>query len=384
MSTVAVTGISGFLGARVNERLVAAGHRVVGIDTRPPADTRGLVFREADVRSVGDVRRAVADVDAVVHLAVSSAAEGEPDREVDVGGSRVVVDAALEAGVDALVVLSSAMVYGAAPDNPVPLDESAPLRAGDDFAPAAHKREVEEYLAELVAARPADTPPATRIVVLRTAMVVGADADILLTRGLQGSRLLAVRGHRPPQQFVHVDDLAAAVVLAVDGPLDGPHNVAAEGWLSFDETRTLLGRRTWEIPEELARTATERGHALGMSRLPASALPWVMHPWVVSSARLVEAGWRPTLSNRDVAALLAAEVQDRVEIAGISTDRRTVARAGVAAAASVGGVLALGLLARRRRDTGPTTGDDVPAADGDSDVDGDPDVDGGDDGQGGT
>ncbi len=352
MPTIAVTGISGFLGSRVHERLVAAGHRVVGVDTQPPAQTHGLVFREADVRSREDVRRAFHDVDAVVHLAASSPAEGSADRSIDVGGSLVVIDAAIEAEVDALVVVSSAMVYGAAPDNPVPLDESAPLRAGDDFAPAAHKRLVEEAVAE--------RGDRVRTVVLRPAMVVGTDAEILLTRGLQGNRMLAVRGHHPPQQFVHVDDVAAAVALAIDEPLQGPYNVAAEGWLSFDETRRLLGRRVWEVPEEVAFGATQRGHALGLSKLPASGLPWVMHPWVVSPQRLVDAGWRPTLSNRDLAALLAAEVNDRIEIAGVSTDRRTVARAGVAAAASVGGLLALGLLARRRRDTDPATGEGGP------------------------
>lgn len=367
MPTIAVTGISGFLGSRVHERLAAAGHRVVGVDTHPPAQTptqtQGLVFREADVRSRQDVRRAFDDVDVVVHLAVSNPAEGSPDRSIDVGGSLVVIDAAIEAGVEALVVVSSAMVYGASPDNPVPLDESAPLRAGDDFAPAAHKRLVEQALAE--------RGDEVRTVVLRPAMVVGTDAEILLTRGLQGNRMLAVRGHHPPQQFVHVDDVAAAVALAVDTPMRGAYNVAAEGWLSFDETRQLLGRRVWEVPEEVAFGATQRGHALGLSKLPASGLPWVMHPWVVSPQRLVDAGWRPTLSNRDLAALLASEVNDRIEIAGVSTDKRTVARAGVAAAASVGGLLALGLLARRRRDTdpegddGPGGGDD-PAADDDT------------------
>lgn len=365
MATIAITGVAGFLGSRVQERLLARGHRVVGIDTRVPADAKGLVFREADVRSAADVRAAVADADVVVHLAASRPGDAAPDRSVDVDGARVVVDAALDAGVQALVVLSSAMVYGASDDNPVPLLEFAPLRAPDDFAPAAHKRLVEEHLRERLGIGPGsgsrDTTDAPtddtaaggrpRVVVLRPAMVIGTDAEILLTRALQGNRWLTVRGHHPPVQFVHVDDLAAAVVLAVEQPLDGPYNVAAEGWLSFDEARALLGRRAWELPEEVAFTATHRSHSLGLSRLPASALPWVMHPWVVSSRRLLDAGWRPTLSNRDLAALLAQQVGERIEVAGLTADRRTVARLGVAAAATVaGGLLAVGLLGRRHRD----------------------------------
>lgn len=358
MATIAITGISGLVGRRVHERLEAHGHEVVGIDTRPPDDTAGLVFREADVRSRPDVERALHDVDAVVHLAFDNPPDGDPDRSVNVGGSRVVVDAAIAQGVSTFVLMSSAMVYGAAPDNPLPMDESAPLRGGDDFPLARHKREVEEYLA-------ASAPDGLRTVVLRPAMVVGADSDILLTRALQGTRLLSVRGHRPPVQFVHVDDLAAAVVLVLETDVDGSFNVACEGWLSYDEAREVLGRRVIEVPEEVAFTATGRAHAMGLSRLPASALPWIMHPWVVSPQRLVDAGWRPTLSNRDAAALLATEVADRVEVAGVSTDRRTVRRAGVAAATVAGGLLAFGLLSRRRRDT------DLVEPDGDDgDVDG--------------
>ncbi|MBY5164329.1 NAD-dependent epimerase/dehydratase family protein [Salsipaludibacter albus] len=351
MATIAITGISGLVGRHVQERLVESGHRVVGIDTRAPETTTGLVFREADVRSRPDVERALADVDAVVHLVFVDPVEGDPDRSVNVGGSQVVVDAAVAAGVSTLVLVSSAMVYGAFPDNPVPLDESAPLRAGDDFPMAAHKRLVEEYLAETA-------PDGMRTVVLRPAMVVGADADILLTRALQGTRLLTVRGHRPPMQFVHVDDLAAAVVLALeDDGLRGAYNVGSEGWLSFDEAREMLGRRAIEVPEEVAFTGTDRAYALGLSRLPASALPWIMHPWVVDPSRLVAAGWRPRMSNRDAAALLATEVADRVEVAGLRTDRRTVKRAGVAAASVAGGILAVGLLSRRRRNTDPDPND---------------------------
>lgn len=343
MATIAITGISGFLGQRVHDQLRADGHDVVGIDIRPPATSEGLTFREADVRSRADIERALADVDGVVHLAVSAPTTGEPDRSVNVGGSRVVIDAAVAAGLDTFVFLSSAMVYGAHADNPVPLDESAPLRAPDDFALAAHKRQVEEVLAPMIEA---DDGP--RVVVLRPAMVVGADADNLLTRALQGSRLLAVRGHHPPSQFVHVDDVAAAVALAVREDLRGAYNVGCEGWLSFDEVRAILDRRIIEVPEEVAFSATERGHSLGLSRLPASGLPWVMHPWVVSVRRLVDAGWQPSMSNRDAAALLATEQADKVVLAGFETDRRTVRRAGVAAASLAGGVLALGLLARRR------------------------------------
>lgn len=364
MATIAITGISGFLGQRVHEQLRADGHTVVGVDLRPPADTEGLVFHEADVRSRPDVERALAHVDGVVHLATATRA-GMPDHSVNVGGSKVVVDAAVAAGVDTLVVMSSAMVYGAHPDNPVPLGEDAPLRADPDFTMAAQKVMLEHMVAPLM-----DADQGPRTVVLRPAMVVGADADNLLTRALQGSRLLAVKGHTPPVQFVHVDDVAAAIALAVRSDMAGAYNVACEGWLASDELRSLLHHRVLEVPEEIAFTATDRSHAMGLSRLPASALPWVMWPWVVAVDRLLEAGWQPSISNRDAAALLAAEQAATVSLAGVEADRATVRRAGIAVG-MVGGVLAIGALARRRRAAPSAAGSDGNRDGGDGRGDGD-------------
>jgi nucleoside-diphosphate-sugar epimerase len=362
VATIAITGISGFLGQRVHEQLRADGHTVVGVDLRAPDDSQGLVFHEADVRSRPDVERAFAGVDGVVHLATAMR-DGVPDHSVNVGGSKVVVDAAVAAGVDTLVVMSSAMVYGAHPDNPVPLTEDAPLRADPDFSVAAQKVMVEHMVAPLLD----DGGP--RTVVLRPAMVVGADADNLLTRALQGSRLLVVKGHTPPVQFVHVDDVAAAIALAVRSDMVGPYNVACEGWLSTDELRRLLHHRVLEVPEEIAFTATDRSHALGLSRLPASALSWVMWPWVVAVDRLLDAGWQPSISNRDAAALLAAEQEATISVGGLEADRRTVRRAGIAVGV-VGGVLAIGALARRRRP--PDHDHDATAASGEGDADGGP------------
>ncbi|HKJ57129.1 MAG TPA: NAD-dependent epimerase/dehydratase family protein [Nitriliruptoraceae bacterium] len=359
MATIAITGISGFLGQRVHEHFRTRGHTIVGVDLHAPDDSQGLVFHEADVRSRADIATAFAGADAVVHLATASR-DGQPDHGVNVGGSQVVISEAVAAGVDTLVVMSSAMVYGAQPDNPVPLDESAPLRGDGDFALAAQKVAVEHLVEPLLGT----TGP--RTVVLRPAMMVGADSQNLLTRALQGSRVLAVKGHNPPVQFVHVDDVASAIQLAVDSDMSGAYNVACEGWLPSDEMGALLDRRVLVLPEEIAWTAIDRSHALGISRLPASGLPWIMWPWVVSVDRLVAQGWQPSIGNRDAAALLGQETAT-VHVGGVEADRRTVRRVGIAAGV-VGGVLAMGALARRGRSD---TRQDADGRDAQGDDDGD-------------
>ena len=85
-------------------------------------------WRIADVRDPALASR-LAGVDTLVHLATDRTATTpvEQRRAVNVRGTEILLDAAAAAGVRRVVLLTSAMVYGARPGNPVPLDEDAPV-----------------------------------------------------------------------------------------------------------------------------------------------------------------------------------------------------------------------------------------------------------------
>ena len=71
---------------------------------------------------------------------------------------------------DTLVVVSSAMVYGAWPNNPVPLTEDAPMRPNPGFDYATAKAETERLALEW-----RDGTPGARLAVLRPATVLGGE-----------------------------------------------------------------------------------------------------------------------------------------------------------------------------------------------------------------
>lgn len=246
--------------------------------------------------------------------------------------------------LDAVVHVSTMLVYGAHPDNPVPLTEQHPVRPveGYPIAEEAAQRE------RAVDAWQADHP-GVPVAVLRPAMPVGEDVPSLLLDTFVGGRVLGVRGHRPPLQFLHVDDLLDAIVHAARQRLSGPHNVASEGWLSADDVEAILGRRRLDVPEEVVFSSTERLRVAGLSPLPTGAVHHLMHPWVADVSRLVETGWRPRHANRDVLAELADRHGDRVVVGPVTTTRHEVRQAAGIAAGLTGGMLALGLVARRRR-----------------------------------
>lgn len=347
MTTVAITGATGRIGERVLDlmRTLPSVDRVVAVDLQPPSRAEGLEFRPADVTDRAAVGAALDGADVVVHLASRLDPGGDVQRmrRVNVDGTRHVLDAAAATGARTVVLMSAAAVYGAHPDNDVPLTEDSPLRANPDFPYVEQAREVEQWLAGW-----RDDHPDVTVTSLRLAMVVGEGIDNVFTEALLGPRLPSVRGHRPPFQFVHVDDVASAVAHAVEHDLPGAYNVAAEGWLSFDEIAAILGRRALDVPEEVVFTAVERLGALGLSRLPVGAVHYLIHPWVVSADRLVATGWQPRHSNRDAVAELAAQLGDRLVLGPVSTTRRQV-RQTAAGASVAGGLLALGFLARRHR-----------------------------------
>lgn len=346
MVSVAITGVGGLVGRRLLAELDADPEvtRIVGLDVAIPEGLTGtdVVLRRADVRD-GGIAEAFADVDVVVHLAfqLDPMKDEAAMRAVNVEGTQNVFRSALEAGVGKVVYVSSGAAYGAHPDNDVPLTEDSPLRANPDLSYVEHKREVEQWLWPW-----AEQHPELTVTVLRPSIVAGPGVQNFISRQLlELPRFPVIRGHKPPMQFTHVDDVASALAHVVRNDLPGPYNVASEGWLSFDEITAISGRRTLEVPEEVAFQVVERMWRLGIGDAPPGQVHYAMHPWVMSVDRLVATGWRPKHSNRDALAELVDEHRDWVAVAGLRTHRSTVRNVAGALAA----LLAVGVAARRRR-----------------------------------
>jgi hypothetical protein len=158
-----------------------------------------------------------------------------------------------------------------------------------------------------------------------------------------------VRDCRPHWQFCHVDDLVAALVYAALGTVEGIVTVGCAGWLEQEDVERLSGLRRIELPAGLAFGTAERLHRLGVTPAPASDLHYVLYPWVVSSARLHAAGWRPVHDNVTALEALLAEIGDRHAVAGRRVGRRDATLGAAGAAVAAVGTAALLRAARKRR-----------------------------------
>jgi nucleoside-diphosphate-sugar epimerase len=233
----------------------------------------------------------------LVHLGRTDGAEldGTGAGGVDVEGTRRLFDAAGAVGVGHVVVLSSATVYGAWPNNPVPITEEAPVRPNPGLAYATHKAEVERLAYEW-----ADAHPAASVAVLRPTVAVAPERTAWLAQSLWSGTGLLPGDAEAPSQFVHLDDLADAVDLARRDGLRGAFNVAPDGWIKADDLRALAGRGpNLRLPERMVTRVAAWRWKFGLTPTPPGVVAYLANPWVVANDRLRAAGWDPQNTNEE-------------------------------------------------------------------------------------
>lgn len=255
---IAVSGTSGAIGARVLQWLEASFDDVEHEQSDPGAEV-------------------------LVHLRLSAEVTSDRLRRV------------LAAAADArhVTLVSSASVYGAWPNHPTPISEDLPVRPNLEASWAVHHADAERTVLEWRDARAGRSAA-----ILRPAPVVASGAGGPIGEAMLAAAPIRTGSDDPPVQFLHIDDLASAVVLAAQRRLSGVFNVAPDGWLSPGELRALLGARPkvrlpMPLPKRLDRYVAGRvGHAA-----PEGLLPYTRYSWVVANDRLRAHGWAPRYSS---------------------------------------------------------------------------------------
>jgi nucleoside-diphosphate-sugar epimerase len=342
---VAVTGAARGVGLAVSRKLAASTgvRRVIAIDDHR-GDLSGVTWRVADVRDPTVAAR-LDGVDVIVHtdLDVSPDTDQRRRRTFNVRGVQAVLTAAAAERVGRVVIISSAMVYGARPENPVPMPEDAPLTAEPDGSLAGDIAEIES-----LTRRARRATPQMEVALARPAALVGEPADTLVTRHFESPRLLAVRGCPPRWQFCHVDDLVSALELAARGVVGGDFAVGCDGWLDTDQIEALSGLKTIELPARLTLATAQRLHRMGLTPASAADLRYLVYPWVVDCATLRAAGWRPAYENAVAFEVLLGQRTGKPAVAGRRLDRKDAAITATAATAAAIGTAVIIRRARRR------------------------------------
>ena len=285
---VAVTGASGRCAAGLLDRLECQQsiERVLAIDIRPPAAQRGpkVLFHRHDVSQPLGGLMADHAIDTIVHLAFAMSAghNRAASLRVNIGGMESVLEAVEQAGVRHILYLSSTTVYGAHSDNPPLLTEESPLRPLKGFRYSEDKVRAERMLRETTDRRPGVTAS-----VLRACPVVGRGSPGPMGQALAKPIGISIRGHDPPMQLLHEDDLSEVMVRCILDRVSGLYNLAGAGGVRWSDMVRSSGRRRVSLPAPVLYTLTGAAwHLRLQTDSPACGLDLIRYPWNVSTQKI--------------------------------------------------------------------------------------------------
>lgn len=214
---IALTGASGYTGGHLLKRLLGRGDSVKALvregSVTPELKASGAEIVNGVLGSAGDAKRLVDGCEAVMHVAAVYRTAGHPDayyREINVSGTRLLLEAAAAAGVRRFVHTSTVGVHGDV-KNP-PGDENAPIAPSDIY---------QETKAEAEAmAREFGKTHALEVAIVRPGAIYGPAETRLLKvfRGIARGRYAVVGSGRPHYHLVYIDDLVDGYLLALDRP----------------------------------------------------------------------------------------------------------------------------------------------------------------------
>ena len=304
---ILITGAGGYLGRQLVARLASRpdGQRpamILAHDLRlPDTPFGGVEYLACDIRSP-DVAQAIAQhgITVVVHLAAimpsGKAHTRDFEHDVDVNGTRLLLEACVRHGVQRIIVSSSGAAYGYHADNAPWLTEDMPVRGNEVFAYSYHKRLVEELLARYRLEH-----PALEQVVLRIGTILGATVRNQITDMFEKPRLLAIQGSSSPFVFIWDQDVVGIIERALcEGPA-GIYNVAGDGALTIDQIAHVLNKKTRRLPSWLLRGALSILKPLGLTQYGPDQLDFLRYRPVLLNTRLKTVfGYTPTYTSAQV------------------------------------------------------------------------------------
>jgi UDP-glucose 4-epimerase len=287
MEKVLITGISGGQGRLLTRRLLE-NYEVCGVDRAPwEGHPRGVEIHTVDLRKkkFEDVIRTEMPT-AIVHMGfVRHFRAGQDVRhDVNVRGTKQLLDHCVHHGVQKLVVLSSSYVYGAFPENPYYMDEDAPLSASRSYPEIRDLVEVDTLASAFLWRY-----PHIRTCVLRPVNVLGYYVHSMIGQYLGEKRVPTAMGFDPMLQFIHEEDLSEAIALALEHSLQGVFNVTGPGEVPLHTAIEETGGRAFPVPEPVMRPLFDRLFRWGLIPYPPGAIDFLKYPITISGSRFVDA-----------------------------------------------------------------------------------------------
>jgi UDP-glucose 4-epimerase len=299
MEKVLITGIAGgqgrLLAHRLRENFEVCGVDRVAWEGAPKevqvhlVDLRKKKFEDV-IRT--EMPTAIVHMGFVRHFRTSVGTR----HDVNVRGTKQLLDHCVHHGVQQLVVLSSSYVYGAFPENPYYMDEDFPLSASRSYPEIRDLVEVDTLASAFLWRY-----PHIRTCVLRPVNVLGYYVHSMIGQYLRQARVPTVMGFDPMMQFIHEEDISEAIALALGHGLQGVFNVVGPGEVPLHTAIRESGGTALPIPEPIMRPLFARLFSWGLLPYPPGAIDYLKFPITLDGSRFVEAtNFRPLFGLEEI------------------------------------------------------------------------------------
>jgi len=304
---ILITGALGYLGQIVLHKFhqdLQAGkiNALVAMDIKDVAEEQqleGVSYVKSDIRDK-DLWKHLEkhQITAVIHLAAiidSQASSREFQYEVDVLGTKNILDACLKVKAKRIIISSSGAAYGYYDDNPPWLTEEDTIRGNEIFAYSSHKRQVEEMLADY-----RQKHPQLEQTIFRVCTILGASTDNLITNLFEKKRILGVQGYPSPFVFIWDEDVATCMQQAIYSEKTGIYNLAGDGAITNPDLAKILGKPFLSLPAWLLRLGLRIGNSLGLTQYGPDQLLFIQYRPVLDNTKLKkEFGYNPQKTSLD-------------------------------------------------------------------------------------
>ena len=268
----------------------------------PATRLPGVIYEVADIRApevdaiVGRNRP-----DVIVHLASIVTPGKNSNRafeyDVDVNGTRNLLQACVAHGVRRIIVSSSGAAYGYHADNPEWLTESDPVRGNEGFAYSCHKRLVEEMLADY--RKNAAPTGADHFPHRHHPGPDGAQPDHGPVREAAASSPSPAPTARSSSSTTRTSSAPSCTASIRQNA--GIFNVAGDGKLTIFEIAQRLGKTCRVLPAPVLQAALWVLKKLGLTQYGPEQLDFLRYRPVLLNTRLKEVfGYTPKLTSAEV------------------------------------------------------------------------------------
>jgi len=256
LKTILIIGMAGGL-AKITAGLLVKKYpniKIIGVDSRPIEESiqnENIEYKRIRYTR-GEFEKLFRDkeFDVVYHLGRMSHADtshlGNLEQRLDLNlmGTRRILDLCLKFSVKKVIILSTYHVYGALSDNPVFINEDHPLRASIKYPELRDVVEMDQIATNWMWKNQGDI----ETIVLRPATIVGPQIRNTMTRYLVTNYAPVCADFNPMFQFIHEFDMANVLGRSLEELPTGIYNIATDECVSLKSAKKILGCQTIPIP----------------------------------------------------------------------------------------------------------------------------------------